>query len=189
MPSTEAMPCRVEAIQPDLVERADALFERLGKRPDCIIEAAMALELKAAIAATRPDDNLKLTEANHDCLAKARPGEPMFILLGRDPDAHNIVRLWAQRRRDAGDPGHAIPVLDIADAMQTYAAQPENAPESAPPASAYPPINDDNLKLLREAAEKALNYIENTEGELGIALDCGDALRAALTSISDTAND
>jgi hypothetical protein len=33
---------------------------------------------------------------------------------------------------------------------------------------------------LREAGRKALNFIENTEGELGIKLDSGDALRAAL---------
>lgn len=33
-----------------------------------------------------------------------------------------------------------------------------------------------------EAMRKALNYIENTEGELGIKLSCGDALREALAS-------
>jgi hypothetical protein len=33
---------------------------------------------------------------------------------------------------------------------------------------------------LLEAAKKALNYIANTEGELGIKLDSGDALRAAI---------
>lgn len=33
-----------------------------------------------------------------------------------------------------------------------------------------------------EAMRKALNYIENTEGELGIKLSCGDALREALAA-------
>ena len=33
-----------------------------------------------------------------------------------------------------------------------------------------------------EAMRKALNYIENTEGELGIKLSCGDALRGALAA-------
>jgi len=33
---------------------------------------------------------------------------------------------------------------------------------------------------LLAAAEKALNYITNTEGEWGITLDSGDALRAAI---------
>ena len=33
---------------------------------------------------------------------------------------------------------------------------------------------------LLEAAQKALNYIANTESELGVTLDSGDALRAAV---------
>lgn len=33
---------------------------------------------------------------------------------------------------------------------------------------------------LLEAAQKALNYIANTESELGVTLDSGDALRAAI---------
>jgi hypothetical protein len=33
---------------------------------------------------------------------------------------------------------------------------------------------------LLAAAKRALNYIENTEGELGITLDSGNALRAAI---------
>jgi|GEM_PF-3734469 len=77
--------------------------------------------------------------ANHDCLAKRREGEPMFILLGRDPDAHNIVRMWAERRLKAGgDHGHCQQGLDTAERMKAYAADPENAPRTAPPAAAYP---------------------------------------------------
>ena len=79
----------------------------------------------------------RLTAANRDCLAKRKPGEPLFVILGRDPDGGNIVRLWAERRRDAGDPDHAEPVFAIADAMDAWAADPANAPESAPLASAY----------------------------------------------------
>ncbi len=33
---------------------------------------------------------------------------------------------------------------------------------------------------LMDAAERALNYIANTESELGITLDSGDMLRAAI---------
>lgn len=33
---------------------------------------------------------------------------------------------------------------------------------------------------LLEAAKKALNFIANTESELGIELDCGDSLRSAI---------
>lgn len=75
---------------------------------------------------------------NHDCLAKRRPGEPMFILLGRDPDAHNVVRFWADRRLAAGgDPEHCRMGHDTADRMKAYASDPANAPASAPSASSY----------------------------------------------------
>lgn len=38
------------------------------------------------------------------------------------------------------------------------------------------------IARLRAALEKALNYIENTESELGITLDCGDTARSALAT-------
>jgi hypothetical protein len=81
----------------------------------------------------------QLTSANRDCLVKAKPGEPMFIILGRDPDGGTIVRLWAQRRFDAGDTEHAGPVFAIADAMDAWRTA-GNRPESAPDADKYPPI-------------------------------------------------
>ncbi|MFL6728091.1 MAG: Lar family restriction alleviation protein [Sphingomicrobium sp.] len=99
---------------------------------------------------TAYNPNERLSPANHDCLAKAKPGEPMFIILGRDPDGANIVRLWAQRRSDAGDPDHAGPVFAIADAMDDWRAK-GNLPESAPDAANYPPIG---VERLREAAPK-----------------------------------
>lgn len=40
---------------------------------------------------------------------------------------------------------------------------------------------------LLSAAQKALNFIENTEGEMGERLSCGDALRAAIARALDTA--
>lgn len=80
----------------------------------------------------------KLTQANRDCIAKALPGEPMFVILGRDPDGATMVRLWAQRRKDAGDAAHADPVFAIADDMDAWRAA-GHRPESAPPADAYAP--------------------------------------------------
>lgn len=77
-------------------------------------------------------------KGNHDCLAKRRPGEPMFIILGRDPDGANTVRGWASRRLAAGgDPEHCQQGFATADRMQAYAADPANAPASAPPSEAY----------------------------------------------------
>lgn len=78
-------------------------------------------------------------EANSGCWAKALPDEPMFIILGRDPDGANIVRLWARRRSAAGDPAHGDPVLEVADAMDAWRAA-GHRPASAPEPSAYPPL-------------------------------------------------
>lgn len=47
----------------------------------------------------------------------------------------------------------------------------------------YPPELFAAAPELLEAAQKALNYISNTESELGITLDSGDALRAALAKV------
>lgn len=38
----------------------------------------------------------------------------------------------------------------------------------------------ERVRRLEEAAERALNYITNTENSLGITLESGDLLRAAL---------
>jgi len=35
-----------------------------------------------------------------DCYANALPDEPMFILLGRDPDFSALVQAWALRRKE-----------------------------------------------------------------------------------------
>lgn len=50
-----------------------------------------------------------------DCYAAAAPDEPMFILLGRDPDAAALVCMWAAmcRLRDSAENG-----LKIAEAEQ-----------------------------------------------------------------------
>lgn len=97
--------------------------------------------------------------ANRDCLAKARPGEPMFILLGRDPDAHTIVTEWAARRVQAAivagtDPTHGASAMPIAEAMRLYAADPANAPASAPPADAYPPSPAEQAIALQDTADQ-----------------------------------
>jgi hypothetical protein len=45
--------------------------------------------------------------------------------------------------------------------------------------AAAPDLAAEVLRL-RSALQQALNYIENTESELGITLDCGNVARAAL---------
>jgi hypothetical protein len=38
-----------------------------------------------------------------DCLSKAEPDEPMFVLLGRDPVAPILINLWADIRGRMGE--------------------------------------------------------------------------------------
>lgn len=58
-----------------------------------------------------------------DCYANARPDEPMFVLLGRDKHAPEVVRLWAAlRRRDGEPPDKVAEALTCAAAMESYLA-------------------------------------------------------------------
>jgi|SRR5579859_2206844 hypothetical protein len=45
----------------------------------------------------------KRNPGRFDCYAKAKPDEPMFVLLGRDPMAPVLVRLWAKLRERLGE--------------------------------------------------------------------------------------
>ncbi len=104
-------------------------------------DAAMEAAIRAAFA-TRPPASVSgdLDDANRACLAKRKPGEPTFIILGRDPDGATIVRLWAERRALAGgEDNHVASVRAIADAMQAWRGA-GNLPNSAPPSEAYPPL-------------------------------------------------
>lgn len=38
-----------------------------------------------------------------DCYQNAHPDEPMFVLLGRDPNAGMLVRMWASLRESIGE--------------------------------------------------------------------------------------
>jgi hypothetical protein len=63
----------------------------------------------------------------------------MFIIMGRDPDGARIIRMWADRREAAGgDPEHIDRARAYADACERYAADPANAPNSAPFPEDYP---------------------------------------------------
>lgn len=61
-----------------------------------------------------------------DCYANAKPDEPMFILLGRDKHAPDLVRRWAMERGRSGeDPVKVQEALDCAAAMEAYRAKKE----------------------------------------------------------------
>lgn len=77
-----------------------------------------------------------IDEANRECLAKRLPGEPMFIILGRDPDGAAIVRLWGERRRAAGGAEHGDTAIRISEEMANWKGKPRSAPDP----SAYHPL-------------------------------------------------
>lgn len=58
-----------------------------------------------------------------DCYDSAAPDEPMFILLGRDPCAGPVVRMWIQMRLDQGtiSDAKADEAFARADAMEEWA--------------------------------------------------------------------
>jgi hypothetical protein len=45
----------------------------------------------------------KNNPGDYDCYQHAHPDEPMFVLLGRDPLAGLLVRLWAEARAELGE--------------------------------------------------------------------------------------
>lgn len=73
----------------------------------------------------------KNTPGTYDCYANAEPDEPMFILLGRDPDAAELVELWAKKRanrirwnqKPPEDAPMVVEALNCASDMRGYFAQ------------------------------------------------------------------
>jgi len=43
-----------------------------------------------------------------DCYANAHPDEPMFVLLGRDRDAPELIRCWADLREARGESAEKV---------------------------------------------------------------------------------
>lgn len=56
---------------------------------------------------------------DYDCYANAHPDEPMFVLLGRDPRAPELVEAWAQMSEARGtDPKKIAEARACAEAMR-----------------------------------------------------------------------
>ena len=66
----------------------------------------------------------KNSPGKFDCYDAAKPDEPMFILLARDPDASKLVREWAEMRiaRDGGVTEKSQEAFDCANAMDRWRA-------------------------------------------------------------------
>jgi hypothetical protein len=57
----------------------------------------------------------------YDCYANAKPDEPMFVLLARDPSAAFLVSLWAFLREKIGDdPAVVLEARECAEAMENW---------------------------------------------------------------------
>ena len=65
-----------------------------------------------------------------DCYANAAPDEPMFVLLGRDKHAPQLVECWAGLRiGQSEDPAKVEEALKCAKAMRKYRYDRRGAPE------------------------------------------------------------
>ncbi len=65
----------------------------------------------------------------YDCLSKAEPDEPMFVLLGRDPCAPLLVTLWADIRARMGEEQEKVEEANAcADAMAVWIAEHDKGP-------------------------------------------------------------
>jgi hypothetical protein len=63
----------------------------------------------------------KNNPSSFDCYAAAKPDEPMFVLLGRDPMAGALVRLWALMREEAGEtPEKIAEALGCAEQLDAW---------------------------------------------------------------------
>lgn len=65
----------------------------------------------------------KNNPGTYDCYANAHPDEPMFILLGRDPYAPDLVEAWADRREAERGPSTKVDeARACAEAMRRWQA-------------------------------------------------------------------
>lgn len=57
------------------------------------------------------------------CLAKVKPGEPIFVLRGQDLSAPETVRVWAHLNQVTLDSAKMDEALECADAMSRWAEE------------------------------------------------------------------
>jgi hypothetical protein len=85
-----------------------------------------------------------------DCYKNAEPDEPMFVLLGRDPMAGTLVRLWADLREARNeDPKKVQEARDCAKKMDEWARARGKLPAD------YPPEYYERLDAIRRTLQMA----------------------------------
>jgi hypothetical protein len=87
------------------------------------LRSFMILKLELGMGESgRKSMGTKNKPGKFDCYANAEPDEPMFILLGRDPMAGALVRMWAEMRANTGENSAKVKeALDCADALDAWA--------------------------------------------------------------------
>ena len=66
----------------------------------------------------------KNNPGDYDCYANAHPDEPMFVLLGRDRMAPELIEDWATWRESEGeDPAKVAEARECAQQMRAWRAQ------------------------------------------------------------------
>jgi len=109
------------------IEAVDKLALDEGLDLATLERAKVALRTLAVSAPppSAPEGDGTIVVPFNPCLAKLRPGEPFFVLLGRDVDAETAVRVWVESRtyrRGASDKTRSA--LALADAMRAYREAP-----------------------------------------------------------------
>jgi len=92
--------------------------------------------------------------AIYDCLAKADPDEPYFVLLGRDATASLLVVLWAETRKRLGeaDKEQIAEARTCAQALRAWAVSQGKDPRAA--AEAFGEVVAAMTKVAREELDR-----------------------------------
>lgn len=106
-----------------------------------------------------------------DCYANADADEPMFIFLGRDPDAAKIVRQWAYDRMDAIAAGKkpiaaiskAKEALICADALENWITSGKEAERRKRVEEAKKAKEDETNKRIKEVLMQPVVNPENKD--------------------------
>jgi hypothetical protein len=108
----------------------------------CMADAALSQgSSTGAPQAPAPDGERMITVPYNPCLEKLRPGEPFFVLLGRDKQAPESVLCWANaRERAEGKTAWTEQAREVVQEMVAYSG--------APPARSAAMTDDEAMRRL-----------------------------------------
>lgn len=116
--------CVAEVLRPEdarLIAAAPEMYELLELIGDELARPSDARALLDRIDGKEGAMSTKEDPGQFDCYAKAEPDEPMFVLLGRDLDAPDLVRFWARiREKLEGRTAQVLEARACAEAMERW---------------------------------------------------------------------